>query len=104
MESLKGLSIDSLSWKIMIERCLARLHGIIGEASHLDVLQLLNSKESKKLLIRIQKEDKSKFLNSLMANTFALNHIVGGSLDVNCYIRCNACSDFLGLVLDDSFM
>lgn len=102
-DKFNDLNIDWITWKSIILSSLGKLYGLIGEASHFDILQLQEARPSVKLIIRIQHEDKDKFINSFMAFTFKLSKFIGGDYDVNCYIRVNKNNDHLGLVLDKSF-
>ncbi|CUM46112.1 unnamed protein product [Debaryomyces fabryi] len=102
-DKFNDLSIDWITWKSIILSSLGKLYGLIGEASHFDILQLQETRPAMKLIIRIQHEDKDKFISSLMAFTFKLSKFIGGDYDVNCYIRVNKNNDHLGLVLDKSF-
>lgn len=101
-EDYNDLSIDLITWKSIILSALGKLYGLIGEASHFDILQTLETKLAKKVIIRIQPEDKEKIINCLMAFTFKLSKFIGGEYDTNCHVRVNKNSDYLGLVLDKS--
>lgn len=102
-DKFNDLTIDWITWKSIVLSGLGKLYGLIGEASHFDILQLQETRPAIKLIIRIQQEDKEKLINSLMAFTFKLSKFIGGDYDVNCYVRVNKNNDHLGLVLDQSF-
>lgn len=102
-DKFNDLNIDWITWKSIVLGSLGKLYGLVGEASHFDILQLQETKPAIKLIIRIQPEDKDKFINSFMAFTFKLSKFIGGDYDVNCYVRVNKNNDHLGLVLDKSF-
>lgn len=102
-DKFNDLNIDWITWKSIVLGSLGKLYGLVGEASHFDIFQLQETKPAIKLIIRIQPEDKDKFINSFMAFTFKLSKFIGGDYDVNCYVRVNKNNDHLGLVLDKSF-
>jgi hypothetical protein len=95
-------AVDYVAVKLIIGTALGKLHGLIGEALHFDVLQVLKSKPAK-LLVRIEAEDDEKFVSSLMAFTFNLSKF-GGNRDVSCYVRVNKVASHIGLVLDSDFV
>lgn len=95
-------AVDYVAVKLIIGAALGKLHGLIGEALHFDVLQVLQSKPAK-LLVRIEAEDDEKFVGSLMAFTFNLSKF-GGNRDVSCYVRVNKVAPHIGLVLDSDFV
>lgn len=96
------VEIDTISWKTAVQSSLRKMYGLLGEASHFDILRNKN----KKAIIRIQYQDLEKFRNSLMSFTFRLNTLMGSSIssgDINCYIKVNGSGDYLGLLMDDDF-
>lgn len=90
--------IDKVVWKTIILASLGKLYGLVGEASHFDVLQ----NRGLLAIIRIQLNDKDKFMSSLMSYTFNLVKYSSDMMneDVNAYIKVNKCHNFLGLVYD----
>lgn len=100
IEQVDAIVIDKLSWKSIILTSLGKLYGLVGEASHFDVLQA----ENRSSIIRLQSQDEVQFGNSLMAHTFLLNKYCQLEADINCRVRINKCDRFLGAVIDDELI
>jgi ribonuclease P/MRP protein subunit POP8 len=100
VEQVDAIVIDKLSWKSIILTSLGKLYGLVGEASHFDVIQAENMTS----IIRLHSQDQVRFGNSLMAHTFLLNKYCQLGADVNCRVRINKCDRFLGAVIDDELI
>lgn len=93
-------SLDFISLKSIITSSLGKLYGLIGEASHFDILEI----RAKKLIIRIQPQDVEKFRNSFMAFTFNASKFGVSTSEVSCFLKVNKSSPHLGLAVDEDFI
>ncbi|CUM63596.1 LOW QUALITY PROTEIN: uncharacterized protein PRCAT00001176001 [Priceomyces carsonii] len=99
-DKIIDLEVDRITWKLIISVCLKKLYGLLGEASHFDVLMSTKLK----LLIRVYSQDQEMFQNSFLSFTFKLSDYLGRSdLDMICYIKVIKRANFLGLVIDDDY-
>ncbi|ODV63713.1 ribonuclease P ASCRUDRAFT_98221 [Ascoidea rubescens DSM 1968] len=68
-------TMDYISWRTLISKILKKFFGIMGESTPIDYLKVINSPNSYLLFIRIHKDDKLLFLNSIMSSTFELDFL-----------------------------
>ncbi|OBA20645.1 hypothetical protein METBIDRAFT_43253 [Metschnikowia bicuspidata var. bicuspidata NRRL YB-4993] len=99
-----NIDVDLLTWRSMLTHALGQLYGLLGEASHFDVLVKQTQKPAVEAVVRIQEADVHRFCTSLLNYSCCLSDYLGQEYPVSAYARVVDRLPFLGVVVDETLV